>query len=191
MRPSVVLLGFVLGTAVSVMFSLVGVAVIFLVLGPKYPRIEAEADSLLVSLAFFGALTVFAALSFYGVLKQRRWRAAAIAPLIVNLVRTGWCYWAEWRGTPGGPCPRRSCVAGSTGRLVISFADALPRSASVERARVVRIEFDPVRSRPGARRHGRRAPGQDIARRGRRARRTHRALASGAHQSAQKLQHRV
>jgi len=95
MRPSVVLLGFVLGTAVSVMFSLVGVAVIFLVLGPKYPRIEAEADSLLVSLAFFGALTVLAALSFYGVLKQRRWRAAAIAPLIVNLVLIGWYYWPE------------------------------------------------------------------------------------------------
>lgn len=95
MRPSVVLLGFVLGTAVSIMFSLVGVGVIYLILGPSYPRIQAEADSLLVSLAFFSALTVFAALSFYGVLKQRPWRAAALAPLIVNIVLIGWYYWPE------------------------------------------------------------------------------------------------
>ena len=95
MRPSVVVLGFVLGTAVSILFSLVGVAVIFLVLGPRYPRVEAEADSLLVSLAFFAALTVFAALSFYGVLKERRWRAAAIAPMLVTLALIGWYYWPE------------------------------------------------------------------------------------------------
>lgn len=95
MRPSVVVLGFVLGTAVSVLFSLVGVAVIFLVLGPRYPRIEAEAGSLVVGLAFFAALTVFAALSFYGVLKQRAWRLAALVPLAVTLGAIGWYYWPE------------------------------------------------------------------------------------------------
>jgi hypothetical protein len=95
MRPSVVVLGFVLGTAASILFSLIGVAVIYLVLGPRYPRIEAEADSLLVNLAFFGALTVFAALSFYGVLKERPWRAAALAPLVVTLALVGWYYWPE------------------------------------------------------------------------------------------------
>jgi|GEM_PF-3059446 hypothetical protein len=95
MRPSVVLLGFVLGTAVSILFSLVGVAVIFLVLGPSYPRIEAEAGSLLVGLAFFGALTVFAALSFYGALKERAWRLAAFIPLAVTIGLIGWYYWPE------------------------------------------------------------------------------------------------
>ena len=95
MKPSVVLLGFVLGSAVSILFSLIGVAVIFVVLGPRYPRIEAEAGSLLVSLAFFAALTLVAALSFYGVLKGRPWRAAAIAPMIVTLVLIGWYYWPE------------------------------------------------------------------------------------------------
>ena len=95
MRPSVVLLGFVLGTAASILFSLVGVGIIYLVLGPKYPRIEAEADSLLVSLAFFATLTAFAALSFYGVLKQRPWRGAALAPMVVTLALIGWYYWPE------------------------------------------------------------------------------------------------
>ncbi len=42
MRPSVVLLGFVLGTAASILFSLAGVAVIFLVLGSEYPRFRTE-----------------------------------------------------------------------------------------------------------------------------------------------------
>ena len=95
MRPSVVLLGFVLGTAVSVLFSLTGVAIIYLVLGPSYPRIAAETDSLLVNLAFFAVLTVFAALSFYGVLKKRPWRLAALAPLAVTLAVIGWYYWPE------------------------------------------------------------------------------------------------
>lgn len=95
MRPSVILLGFILGTAVSIMFSLVGVAVIFLVLGPSYPRIEAEIGSLGVNLALFAALTLFAALSFYGVLKQRPWRGAAVGPLIVILLVIGWYYWPD------------------------------------------------------------------------------------------------
>ena len=95
MRPSIVMLGFVLGSAVSVLFSLVGVAIIYLVLGPKYPRIEAEADSLLVGLGYFSVLTVFAALSFYGALKERPWRAAAFVPLAVTLVLIGWHYWPE------------------------------------------------------------------------------------------------
>ena len=95
MRPSVILLGFILGTAVSIMFSMLGVAVIFLVLGPSYPRLEAEADSLFVNLGFFAALTVFAAFSFYGVLKRRPWRAAAIAPLIITLALIAWYYWPE------------------------------------------------------------------------------------------------
>lgn len=93
MRPSIILLGFILGTAVSITFSLLGVGVIYLVLGPSYPRLEAETEPLLVSLGFFALLTVFAALSFYGVLKRRPWRAAALAPLALMLVLIGWYYW--------------------------------------------------------------------------------------------------
>ncbi len=93
MRPSVILLGFVLGTAVSILFSLVGVAVIFLVLGSEYPRVRAEADSLWTSLGFFALLTLFAALSFYGVLKKRPWRAAALVPMTIMLGIIGWYYW--------------------------------------------------------------------------------------------------
>lgn len=95
MKPSVILLGLVLGTAGAILFSLVGVAVIFLVLGDEYPRLEAEADSLLVNLGFFALLTLFAALSFYSVLKARPWRAAALVPMIVTLLVIGWYYWPD------------------------------------------------------------------------------------------------
>lgn len=87
------MLGFVLGTATSILFSLVGVSIIFLVLGPRYPRLESELGSLHVGLGFFAALTLFAAMSFYGVLKERRWRAVAVAPTFLLLVVIGWYYW--------------------------------------------------------------------------------------------------
>ncbi|MBN1237234.1 MAG: hypothetical protein JXB36_01970 [Gammaproteobacteria bacterium] len=95
MKPSLILLGLILGTAGSILFSLVGVAVIFLVLGSDYPRLEAEADSLFVNLGMFTVLTVFAALSFYSVLKARPWRAAAVVPLIIMLAVIGWYYWPD------------------------------------------------------------------------------------------------
>jgi hypothetical protein len=95
MRPSVVILGLILGTASSITFSLLGVTVMFLVLEPRYPRLEAEGGSLLANLAFFSVLTVFAALSFYGVLKQRRWRYAALLPLALTLAAIGRYYWPD------------------------------------------------------------------------------------------------
>lgn len=95
MRPSVILLGFVLGTAASILFSLVAVTIIFLVLGDEYPRLHAEFGSLRINLAFFTALTVFSALSFYGELKTRSWRVWAFVPLAVTLVAIGGYYWPE------------------------------------------------------------------------------------------------
>jgi hypothetical protein len=95
MRPTVILLGIVLGTAGAILFSLVGVAVIILVLGSEYPRLQAEANSLLVNLGFFAALTLFAALSFYGALKERPWRGIAVAPMVLTLGLIVWHYWPE------------------------------------------------------------------------------------------------
>lgn len=95
MRPSVVLLGFVLGTASAILFSLVGVSIIYLVLGPRYPRLAYELGSLHIGLGFFAGLTLFAALSFYGVLKERRWGGVAVVPTFLLLVAIGWYYWPE------------------------------------------------------------------------------------------------
>jgi hypothetical protein len=92
-KPSVVLLGFVLGSAAAITFGLSGVLVVFAVLRPDYPRLQEEFPSLLQNLGVFAVLTVFAAVSFYGLLFQAAWRRAAVAALLASLVAAGWFYW--------------------------------------------------------------------------------------------------
>ena len=93
MKPSVVLLGFVLGSAAAITFGLFGVAIVFVWLGSDYPRLENEAPSLWWSLALFACLTGAAALSFYAQLRARKWRRVAIAALVVGIVAVGWFHW--------------------------------------------------------------------------------------------------
>ena len=92
MRPSVVLLGFVLGSVGAITFGLGGVAVVFALLKKDYPRLAAEVPVLLANLAAFAALTAVAALSFYGQLQRRRWRYAAIAGLLLGIATVAWVH---------------------------------------------------------------------------------------------------
>jgi hypothetical protein len=93
MKPSVVLLGFALGSAASITFALVGVAVVFGVLGSEYPRLRSEVPTLLASLVLFALLTAAAGASFYGQLRGRPWRRIAIAVLLAGLAAAAWMYW--------------------------------------------------------------------------------------------------
>jgi hypothetical protein len=93
MRPSVVLLGFVLGSSGAITFGLFGVAIVFLWLQPEYPRLKHELPSLWLSLAMFAVLTGAAALSFYGQLKGTAWRRLAIAALLLGIGAVGWYHW--------------------------------------------------------------------------------------------------
>lgn len=95
MKPSVVVLGFVLGAAFSITFSLFGISVIYWILGSDYPRLAEEAPHLHVSLAFFAALTAFAGLSFYAWLKGLPWRAASLLPVAGTLAAIAWYYWPD------------------------------------------------------------------------------------------------
>ena len=85
MRPSVVLTGFLLGSSGAICFGLLGVAVIYLVLGPEHPELQAEVGPLLGHLWRFAALTVAAAVSFYGLLRQRPWRRLSVTALLLVL----------------------------------------------------------------------------------------------------------
>ena len=87
MRPSVMLTGFLLGSSGAICFGLLGVAVVFFALGPEHPELRAEVGPLLGHLWRFGALTAIAAVSFYGLLRQRPWRRLSVAALV--LVLTG------------------------------------------------------------------------------------------------------
>ena len=93
MRPSVVLLGFALGSAAAISFSLGGVAIVFMLLRSDYPRFDTELPSLLQSLGIFGALTVVAALAFYGQLRGAAWRRLAVGVLLAGLAAATWFYW--------------------------------------------------------------------------------------------------
>lgn len=93
MRPFVVLLGFVLGSAAGITFSLFGVAVVVLVLKEEYPRLDGELAPLLRSLAVFGVLTALAALSFYGEITARTWRRPCELALGVALAALAAYYW--------------------------------------------------------------------------------------------------
>ena len=86
MRPATVALGFLLGSAAAIAFSLVGSVVVFLVLRSKYPELAAELPALMASAGSFVVLTATAGISFYGQLKGRAWRYAALVALLVVLI---------------------------------------------------------------------------------------------------------
>ena len=83
MRPAVVVLGFVLGSAAAITFALAGTTIVFLALRSEYPRLDDELHPLLLSVGLFSLLTGAAGTSFYGELKERRWRRAALVALFV------------------------------------------------------------------------------------------------------------
>ncbi len=93
MRPSVALLGFVLGSAAAITFALAGVAVVFTVLRSEYPRLDSELPALLGSLAMFAGLTAVAGVSFYGQIRGAAWRWPALAALLFGLAFAAWFYW--------------------------------------------------------------------------------------------------
>jgi len=93
MRPSVALLGFVLGSAAAITFSLGGVAIVFTVLRTEFPRLDGELPALLHSLGVFGALTVGAGAAFYGQLRQTPWRWSAHGVLLFAVAFATWFYW--------------------------------------------------------------------------------------------------
>jgi hypothetical protein len=93
MRPLTVITGILLGSCLSIAFSLAAVLLIFLILGDKYPRLGQEYGSLLVSFCIFSAMTAISAASFYALVKHHRARWAAQALMWAGLLGTGYFYW--------------------------------------------------------------------------------------------------
>ena len=85
MRPAVVVLGFVLGSAAAITFALAGTTIVFITLRSEYPRLEDEPQPLLINVGLFSLLTLAAGSSFYAELKERPWRRVALVALIVVL----------------------------------------------------------------------------------------------------------
>lgn len=94
MRPSVVLLGFLLGSSGAICFGLAGVAVVFWILGPDHPQLSSEVGPLMTHLSRFAALTVASAFGFYGLLRQRPWRRVSVLVLltVLGLIVAGYAF---------------------------------------------------------------------------------------------------
>jgi uncharacterized transporter YbjL len=112
-----VLVGFILGSAAGIAFSLFGVLVVYLVLQSEQPRFAAEIGPLLTHLALFSVLTGVAGLSFYAELRRFPWRIASRVVLGAAVVGLVAFYWSA-----------------------AVLADSFPGRAPVEFARVVGVE---------------------------------------------------
>ncbi len=88
-----VITGILLGSCLSIAFSLAAVLLIFLILADDYPRLSQEYTSLLASFAIFSAMTAISAVSFYALVKHHAARWAAQAAMWVGLLGVGYYYW--------------------------------------------------------------------------------------------------
>jgi hypothetical protein len=89
------LLGIVLGSAVSITVALILTLVVFLFLPEFAPRIAEEFPPLIETLGVTAVLAVLAAFAFYGELRERGWRRGSQVVLLVFMVVLGWQIWPE------------------------------------------------------------------------------------------------
>ena len=96
MRPLTVLFGILLGSSVSITFSLSVVTLISVMLAGSHPELAGEVPRLLSTLAAFIVLTAAGAGSFLGQLRSRPWRlwahlatALVLAGLVTWFLRSG------------------------------------------------------------------------------------------------------
>lgn len=84
-----------MGSAVSMTIGLLLTVVVFLLLPEHSERIAPEFPPLLRAVVLFAALAAAAVASFYGEVRERSWRPAAHAGLVVLLSLIAWLYWPE------------------------------------------------------------------------------------------------
>jgi cytochrome bd-type quinol oxidase subunit 2 len=95
MRPLVVLLGIVMGSAVSIALGLLMTGAVFLLLHDSDSRLADESRPLMATCLISVLLAAVAATSFYGELRERRWRLLAHAVLVAGLAFAIWTYWPK------------------------------------------------------------------------------------------------
>ena len=93
MRPLAVLIGIVMGSTVSLAVGLALTWVVFLFMPEHADRLAAEKAPLLKAILLFTVLSAAAAASFYGEMRERRWRFPAMAVMVAVLGVAVWTYW--------------------------------------------------------------------------------------------------
>lgn len=93
MQPLAMLLGIVMGSAVSITLALILTLVVFLFLPEFGDRIGDEFWPLLRALAGSSMLAALAVAAFYGEVRERRWRRGAQTALLLTLGVLLWWVW--------------------------------------------------------------------------------------------------
>ncbi len=93
MGPLTAINGILLGSFLSIAFSLAAVVLMFLVVGRGEPQLEHEFPSLVSSLLIFSLMTAISALSFYMLIRRHRARWLSQAVLWAGVAVTGYYYW--------------------------------------------------------------------------------------------------
>ena len=93
MRPLAVLIGIVMGSAVSLAVGLLLTWVTLLFL-PEYAlQLAQERAPLAQAISIFALISAAAGASFYGEVRLRRWRVAAHGVTLALLAGAVWVYW--------------------------------------------------------------------------------------------------
>lgn len=93
MRPLTVITGVLLGSCLSIAFSLAAVLLVFTIIGNEHPRLSHEFQPLLASLSIFTLMTAIAGASFYALIREHAFRWLAQGLMWLGLVGVGVYYW--------------------------------------------------------------------------------------------------
>lgn len=93
MRPLTVLIGILMGSAVSLALGLTLTWIVLLFMPEHTERFAGEQGPLLRAMTLFGVMAVVAAASFYAELRQLPWRLTAHASTLAMLGVAVWTYW--------------------------------------------------------------------------------------------------
>jgi hypothetical protein len=95
MKPLTVLIGIVMGSAVSLAVGLLMTMAVILLIPEHADRLAAEKLPLVKAILAFTLLSAAAGASFYGEIRSRRWRFPAHAVMVAVLGATVWMYWPQ------------------------------------------------------------------------------------------------
>jgi predicted lysophospholipase L1 biosynthesis ABC-type transport system permease subunit len=95
MRPLTVLIGIVMGSAVSLAVGLLLTWIVLLFLPEYAEELAEEQKPLAIAIAIFTLIAAAAAASFYGEIHERRWRWATHAMMAIFLTIAVWNYWPD------------------------------------------------------------------------------------------------
>src|SRR6186713_558204 len=93
MRPLTVLIGIVMGSAVSLAVGLLLTWIVLLFLPEYREELAQEQGPLAQAIVIFALISAVAAASFYGEIRERQWRLATHLAMVMALSLAIWTYW--------------------------------------------------------------------------------------------------